>query len=222
MTYLKYFIDFMVISYVSFQILGDVLCQLIPFIQNMSILANSFTLVLIAFDRYLAVSNCIKLKWQPELLASSIICIFIWAFAIMIAIKSLFSYKNYLVLILITDPGHPLVPIDAYPAYMCMAEKVINRKYYVIVFAYAFIPTTLVFTWLNTIIAKRIWDRRHPVKNQKKVSEHKLSVSSSSDMVLKNKNSETATTSLDGNYRKVMTVSDLGNSFYIFRLQYIF
>lgn len=186
------------------------MCCLIPFIQSLTIVANSFTLVMIAFDRYLAVTNAIKEKWQPNLIHSIVICTFIWIFAGLIASGALWNYKCFVVYI-ISKPGRTVIGDYVYKAQMCSAEKAVNRKYYTLVFACVFTPTTIVFILLNSIIAKRIWDRRRPSTLKSNKDGRKISVSSSSgNAIVKNKASETNTTSLDGNYRKVITISGNG------------
>lgn len=182
------------------------MCFLIPFIQSLTIAANSFTLVVIAFDRYLAVTNAIKEKWQPGLIHSIIICTFIWIFAGLIASGALWNYEIFVVYI-VRDSN----PVYIYKAYMCSAEKFVNRKYYTLVFACVFTPTTLVFIVLNSIIAKRIWDRRRPF-SLKSVKD------SNGNAIVRTKASVTNTTSLDGNYRKVTSVCGNGriNTYILF------
>lgn len=189
------------------------MCFLIPFIQSLTIVANSFTLVMIAFDRYLAVTNAIKEKWQPGLIHSVVICTFIWIFAGLIASGALWNYELFVIYI-IRKPviGKTGIGDVVYKAHMCSAEKAVNRKYYTLIFACVFTPTTIVFILLNSIIAKRIWDRRRPF-SLKNITDKKLSISSNNgNAIVRGKASETNTTSLDGNYRKVMTVSSNGNT----------
>lgn len=174
------------------------MCCLIPFIQSLTIVANSFTLVMIAFDRYLAVTNAIKEKWQPGLIHSAVICMFIWIFAGLIASGALWNYKVFDVYIL--QSKDKIIVEGFYKAHMCSAEKFVNRKYYTLVFACVFTPTTLVFIVLNSVIANRIWDRRRPFSIMS-------AKENSSNVVVGRKTSETNTTSLDGNYRKVVTIS---------------
>lgn len=190
------------------------MCFLIPYIQNITIVANSFTLVMIAFDRYLAVTNCIKEKWQPGLIHSVVICTFIWIFAGLIASGALWNYNSFVVYIVKQPPLLDNGFSDyIYKAHMCSAEKLVNRKYYTLVFACVFTPTTLVFIMLNSIIAKRIWDRRRPLKNIN-VASSNSSASGGGNVngIIRSKASsnETNTTSLEGNYRKVTAVSGSG------------
>lgn len=183
------------------------MCFLIPFVQSLTIVANSFTLVIIAFDRYLAVTNVIKEKWQPGLIHSSIICTFVWIFSGLIASGALWNYKCFVVYIIVIKPEKLTIRDFVYKASMCMAEKAVNRKYYTLVFTCVFTPTTIVFVILNGIIAKRIWDRRRPLKTIKDKMKMSVSSSSNNQILRHNKASETNLTSLDGNYRKVVGVS---------------
>uniref|UniRef100_A0A336MCW2 CSON009784 protein n=1 Tax=Culicoides sonorensis TaxID=179676 RepID=A0A336MCW2_CULSO len=194
-------------TYTSLWSLGSTMCCLIPFVQSLTVVANSFTLVMIAFDRYLAVTNVIKEKWQPGLIHSIIICAFIWIFAALIASGALWNYKCFVVYIIILPPqsGFP-----GFKTYMCSSEKQVNRKYYTLVFTCVFAPTTAVFIFLNSIIAKRIWDRRKFLnKNTEKNKHRKVCDTNGNQFIKKSKNTQTGTTSLNGNYRKVTTISGI-------------
>lgn len=63
------------------QVLGEILCGLIPFITTLAILVNSFTLVGIAIDRYLAVIRWIKGTWEPSTLFCGAGAVFVWGLA---------------------------------------------------------------------------------------------------------------------------------------------
>lgn len=130
-------------------------------------MANSFTLVMIAFDRYLALNKLVKGKWEPEVTACTVLFLFIWAIAGGISSSALWNYKLRAVYILVADdPHNPTTAIDFYEAHMCVADKDVNGRYYVLVFAFVFVPSTLVFIWLNTIIAREIWERRKAIQQQ--------------------------------------------------------
>lgn len=156
------------------------MCRVVPFMQNLTILANSFTLVMIAFDRYMALNKLIKSKWEFGVTACVILFAFIWAIAGGISSSALWNYKNYRVEIYI-PPHDPTILPEFYNAHMCIADKEINGRYYVLVFSFVFVPTTNVFIWLNTIIATEIWDRRRAVKKVAPINSTQSSEACSSD-----------------------------------------
>lgn len=57
------------------------MCSAIPFVTTMSILANSFTLVAIALDRYIAVVKIVKTNWEPSGVLCGIFAAAVWALA---------------------------------------------------------------------------------------------------------------------------------------------
>ncbi|XP_054737821.1 5-hydroxytryptamine receptor 2A [Anastrepha obliqua] len=44
---------------------------------------------------------------------------------------------------------------------MCISQKQSIATYYFIVFCIIFLPSIIAFVWINTIIAKHLWNRRH-------------------------------------------------------------
>lgn len=57
------------------------MCSAIPFLTTMAILANSFTLVAIALDRYIAVVRIVKTNWEPSGIVCIVLAATIWATA---------------------------------------------------------------------------------------------------------------------------------------------
>lgn len=57
------------------------MCGLIPFITTTIILANSFTLVSVAIDRYLAIIKFTKGTWNPSALFCATFATFMWGLA---------------------------------------------------------------------------------------------------------------------------------------------
>lgn len=176
------------------------LCSLIPFIQNLTLLASAFTLMVIAFDRYLALNKTIKGKWEPGWLACCLIFLYVWIISAGVSAAALWNYKNYAVPILIPDPENPEEIIDFYVAHMCIAEKVVNRKYYTMIFVFVFIPSICIFVWLNVTIAKEIWKRRKPITDQNRNGTGTVSMNNSAatttNTIVKNKSTETNLTSV--------------------------
>jgi 7 transmembrane receptor (rhodopsin family) len=73
-------------------------------------------------------------------------------------------YEQYNVLILIPDPNNKTVPIDYSIGQVCATNKKESLQYFVFIFVFIFIPLLIAFLWLNIVIAKEIWDRRHPIE----------------------------------------------------------
>lgn len=57
------------------------MCSAIPFVTTMAILANSFTLAAIAFDRYVAVVKIVKSGREPSGVLCVVLATAVWALA---------------------------------------------------------------------------------------------------------------------------------------------
>ncbi|CAO1415856.1 unnamed protein product [Diamesa serratosioi] len=180
--------------------LGAFNCFFLPFMQTMSVLVNSITLASIALDRYLAVVRMFKGQWDPGYCFCIISFVIIWGVSAFISSPMLFIYVE-IKTIVIRAP----LPLDAvqtwtsYHGFQCISDKGDNAYYIGTVFLFIFIPILLVFLWLNTVLAREIWKRRHPLglNTTPKSSEEE---SSSLDMKVTN---ETNISSTNQNPSKV-------------------
>lgn len=64
-----------------FQLLGEIMCGLIPFATTLAILVNSFILVGIAMDRFVAVVPIIKGAWEPSKIFCMTFAVAVWGLA---------------------------------------------------------------------------------------------------------------------------------------------
>lgn len=62
------------------QVLGEILCSVVPFVTTTAILVNSLTLVGIALDRYSAV-KVFRVNWNPNPWFCISWAILVWGFA---------------------------------------------------------------------------------------------------------------------------------------------
>jgi hypothetical protein len=150
-------------EFTSLWILGSSMCLITPFVQTTALLANSITLVAIALDRYIAVGKIIKQTWDPTMMWCVITALFIWALSAGISSPMFTLYELYNVLILIPDPNNSTIPVDYSIAQVCATNKTESFQYFLFIFAFIFTPLLIAFVWLNIVIAKEIWDRRHPI-----------------------------------------------------------
>lgn len=100
------------------------MCGFIPFITTVAILANSFTLVGIAVDRYWAIIRLIKGTWEPNKLFCAAGAVFVWGLAAGISSPMISSYYIAEFYIIHTDPENRSHMIDVTEAEMCVSEKV--------------------------------------------------------------------------------------------------
>uniref|UniRef100_A0A182N2R7 G-protein coupled receptors family 1 profile domain-containing protein n=1 Tax=Anopheles dirus TaxID=7168 RepID=A0A182N2R7_9DIPT len=144
--------------------LGELMCTFSPFVQTMAVLVNSITLVAIALDRYMAVRSLVKGVWEPNGWFCATCAVLIWGLAAGIASPMLTLYEVYDIVVLTTDSQHPVEIISGYyMATICATDKSKNSYYFVIVFVVIFLPLLAAFCWLNGVIARAFWVRRHPV-----------------------------------------------------------
>lgn len=100
------------------------MCGLIPFVTTLAILVNSFSLVGIAVDRYLAVVRWIKGTWEPSKLFCGAGAVFVWGLAAGISSPMISSYFIAEFYIIETDPNNKSHWIDVTEAEMCTSIKV--------------------------------------------------------------------------------------------------
>ncbi|XP_053685972.1 alpha-2A adrenergic receptor [Sabethes cyaneus] len=182
--------------------LGELFCSFAPFFQTLAVLVNSVTLVAIALDRYMAVVRLNKGTYEPSGLFCATCAILIWGLSAGVSSPMLTLYQIYDIIVLITDSSDPEMIIGTFMAQICATNKSKNGYYFGIIFTVIFLPLVISFVWLNAIIAKEIWVRRHPVDSHRKSDKAKkitTTTGSSSDR-------KTNTTS-DGSTNPIPTLS---------------
>ncbi|KAJ6645964.1 Cholecystokinin receptor [Pseudolycoriella hygida] len=176
------------------QVLGELMCCFIPFVTTLAILVNSFTLVGIAVDRYLAIRRWVKGTWEPSKLFCSAGAVFLWGLAAGISSPMISSYYIAEFYIVFTDPHNRSHMIDIEEAEMCTSEKEPNQYYYSVVFFVIFLPLLIAFLWLNAILAMEIFSRRRPIPT----SLHAPAITINDDHSVEKRTSETNTVISDG------------------------
>ncbi|XP_055908608.1 tyramine receptor 1 [Eupeodes corollae] len=153
--------------YVQVWCLGEAMCIFIPFVTTGAILAGGMTLVGIAMDRYFAVMSSILGSWNPSRTFCILSVTGIWALSYGIASPMYSAYSTYKVYILrsmgLEFERDDSEVIGLTLVEMCVSEKKSNAYYYIVVLAIIFIPTLVAFVWLNSIIANKLWIRRHSI-----------------------------------------------------------
>lgn len=143
------------------------MCTFAPFFQTMAVLVDSITLVAIALDRYMAVVRLAKGAWEPSGVLCIACAVLIWGLSAGVASPMLTLYQIYNVIVLTADRSQSDVITGYFLAQICATDKSKNGYYFGIVFTVIFLPLLLSFIWLNSIIAKEIWIRRHPIDKRK-------------------------------------------------------
>ncbi|XP_023032087.1 neuropeptide FF receptor 2 [Drosophila willistoni] len=165
-------------EYLQLWTLGDFMCKFVPFITTAAVLASSLTLVAIAFDRYMAIMRAVLGFWNPDVRICVICMAGIWL-ASMGTSGPLFTIydldKIYLLELdepqLQSNQGEgtttamptteDLLVTELELVSMCITGDHDVGLYYVILFGLIFLPCIVAFIWLNTIIARQLWLRRH-------------------------------------------------------------
>ncbi|XP_013101470.2 5-hydroxytryptamine receptor [Stomoxys calcitrans] len=177
-------------EYVQIWSLGALMCNLVPFATTAAILASSMTLVGIAVDRYYAVMKAVVGFWQPTVICCFVCMLCIWLASLGIACPVFNIYDIMPVYILTQQTDTDVSGADAMTTArtttetqweidasqdglsytlvreqklvnMCVSDQRDVTLYYVIVFVLIFIPCIGAFFWFNTIIARKLWKRRH-------------------------------------------------------------
>ncbi|CAO1413827.1 unnamed protein product [Diamesa tonsa] len=150
-------------------LLGPLSCALIPFTQTLAVLVNSILLVSIAMDRYMAVVRIIKGNWDPGLCFCLTCVILIWGMCAGVSSPMLTIYDHYKIFIVPVPDEMEIDPVlTYYEGYLCGSDKDENTYYFVIIFTFIFLPLLTTFLWLNSILAKEIWNRREPIQVEKR------------------------------------------------------
>lgn len=100
--------------------IGAITCSNFPFIQTVTVLTDSMSIVSIALDRYLAVSNKRKGQYEPGKIFCCSGFLAIWFVACGISSPTLFSY-GIVPVIVVPDEDHAAF----YEASFCITSKVI-------------------------------------------------------------------------------------------------
>lgn len=151
--------------------MGELLCSTIPFFQVVGILANSMILIVIALDRYMAVKKVINGAWQPTKTFCYTCAILIWGLSAGIGSPTMTAYSLVEFPIILTDKNNHSIWIDLSFGHMfCSGNKKNNFIYHLVVFIIIFLPLLMIFAWLNAVIAKEIYNRRHPFEERSRIS----------------------------------------------------
>ncbi len=100
------------------------MCGFIPFVTTLAILVNSFTLVGIAVDRYLAIIRLIKGTWEPSKLFCGAGAVFVWGLAAGISSPMISSYYIVEFYIIYSNPDNRSEMLSIEEAEMCTSQKV--------------------------------------------------------------------------------------------------
>lgn len=108
------------------QTLGAFMCSAVPFMTTWAVLVNSFVLVAIALDRYVAVGKVWKMPkgWEPTLLVCIGVAAVAWTLGAAIAVPMLTGYETVDVFVIATDPANRTIQVDVWPAQVCVGGKV--------------------------------------------------------------------------------------------------
>ncbi|KAG5667433.1 hypothetical protein PVAND_015413 [Polypedilum vanderplanki] len=148
------------ISQSALWVLGPLTCAIFPFLQTFSILVNSILLVCIAMDRYMAVVRVTKAQWEPGKLFCVTCCVLVWGMAAGVSSPMLTIYQ-YFKIYIVPYPEHPDDKLTYYIGHVCASHKDENAYYFSIIFSFIFAPLVLTFVWMNSVVARQIWSRRH-------------------------------------------------------------
>jgi hypothetical protein len=96
-----------------------------PYAQTIAVLGNGAFLIIIAFDRYMAIKRINKGAWQPTKAFCLVCCLFVWGFAAAVSSPLLGIYNHPKVHVVINeqDPG-----FDFYDGYTCERNEVKFEK----------------------------------------------------------------------------------------------
>nr|AAQ10886.1 G-protein coupled receptor [Drosophila melanogaster] len=160
-------------QYLQLWTIGGFMCKFVPFITTTSVLSGSLTLVAIALDRYLAVMRPVLGFWSPDKRFSTLSMLLIWACSIGSSgpLLGIYDYRKIYLLDVedsreeseevVTAVPEELVVTELEMVHMCLAGDHDVGLYYVILFTLIFLPCIVSFLWLNAVIARQLWLRRH-------------------------------------------------------------
>ncbi|XP_022232709.2 gastrin/cholecystokinin type B receptor [Drosophila obscura] len=161
-------------EYLQLWTIGSFMCRVVPFVTTTSVLSGSLSLVAIATDRYLAVMRPVLGFWNPDIRFSCLCVALIWLCSIGASAPLLGIYGYHKVYLLeletenppqqTTDDGETdekLEVTELELVSMCLASDHNEGLFYVMLFTLIFLPCIVSFLWLNTVIARQLWVRRH-------------------------------------------------------------
>ncbi|EDW92508.1 uncharacterized protein LOC6532018 [Drosophila yakuba] len=196
-------------EYLQLWTIGGFMCKFVPFITTTSVLSGSLTLVAIALDRYLAVMRPVLGFWSPDKRFSTLCMLLIWACSIGSSgpLLGIYDYQK-IFLLDAEDSGEDtgnesggmeeqgatavpeeLVVTELEMVHMCLAGDHDVGLYYVILFTLIFLPCIVSFLWLNAVIARQLWLRRHyhqeqQVQQQEPKEGHFKTMSNGNDLLM--------------------------------------
>ncbi|XP_070503092.1 orexin receptor type 2-like [Chironomus tepperi] len=169
-------------------VLGSLACAVLPFLQTLAILVNSILLVCIAMDRYMAVVRIAKSQWEPGKLFCLTCCVLIWGMAAGISSPMIAIYQFYK-LYVVPLPKYENEELTYYVGTICASNKDQNAYFFSIIFSFIFAPLVITFIWMNAVVARAIWIRRHT-----KASTSSIPTNSMPSMPSSNANSQSSPT----------------------------
>lgn len=111
-------------SRIFMQILGEAACKFLPFLQMLSSLVSSSTLITLTMDRYMVIVRLKKSEWKPEKILCITCAILIWGFSAGVS-SSMLSIFDYIeIYVVIKDPLTGQGILDYYPSFICGCDKV--------------------------------------------------------------------------------------------------
>ncbi|XP_055372782.1 free fatty acid receptor 4-like [Condylostylus longicornis] len=145
-------------------ILGEILCDGIPFAYTASLLINSITLASITLVRYMAIKKVFKnIFWNPGTFTCIAFIIVNYGLAIILSspIITTFHIKNSI--LIITNPNNRNEIWEERKVQIC--TPIINKEepsfiFYFLIYGIVVLPIILVFLLLNCIIIKEMWKKQ--------------------------------------------------------------
>lgn len=144
----------------------------------------------------MAVKKVINGAWQPTKTFCYTCAILIWGLSAGIGSPTMSSYTLLEFPIIITDKNDPDIWLDlSFGHTFCIGNKKNNFIYHLVIFLIIFLPLLMIFLWLNSVIAKEIYYRRHPLEERSQICNKNLTPEMTSS---EKRTSETNTASNSG------------------------
>ncbi|XP_074644015.1 QRFP-like peptide receptor [Tubulanus polymorphus] len=134
--------------------LGEAMCKLVPYLENLSALASVLTILAISFERYYAICHPFQAQYNCTISRSLKVLTAVWLFAIIVSAP----------FILTTRLGKAVFTETGKTVYVCrtMATSISSRAFFTanIVFFF-FIPMIMLAVLYANIISKLFTDSSH-------------------------------------------------------------
>ncbi|XP_030375564.1 neuropeptide Y receptor type 4 [Scaptodrosophila lebanonensis] len=165
-------------QYLEVWTLGHVMCKFMPFATTAAILASSLTLVAIALDRYMVILRAMQnLCQRLSFCAASMAAIWLTSIGTAVPLARIYALEEVQVQQLDNNSSKKWDQKDQELSVletvnMCLSEDHDVGLYYVILFGIIFLPCIVGFIWLNAIIARQLWLRRHQQQRIQQDQQH--------------------------------------------------